>query len=880
MRRRNGRSASGIAIGMTDPFVFLKEALSDRYEVQREIGRGGMARVFLAEEEHPARKVAIKVLDPDIGTLLARQRFLREVKLSSQLTHPHIVPIFSAGEVGDLLYYVMPYIAGESLRNRLAREGRIPAEEALEIAREVAGALGYAHSHEVIHRDIKPENILLSGGHAVVADFGIARALSAAGEATLTQVGFAIGTPTYMSPEQAVASGKVDSRSDIYSLGCVLYEMLVGEPPFTASTAQEIMIRHSLDPVPSLSKVRGAIPEITKRAIMKSLSKRPSDRFATAEEFARELTRSSQAFIAGAPLRRARSRIAVAITLAAVMIGTVGGVVLMSRANDGADLAPNRVVIAGFENQTGDASLDVLGSMAVNWIAQDLASTALVEVVPGSRTPLLSAQATAGGSSAIRSLAEATGAGKIITGTYYLNADAILFQTSITDVIDDRLTPVDPVQGPANMPREVVESLRQAVVGALAQIVDDRLRKWAEASSRPPSFEAYREYVEGMAKFTRLDTPNAIEHLLRAAAYDESFTGPLVFAAFAFATIGQWQQADSLVHVVSASRDQLAPFDRYVLDWVTSFIDGDTRGLLDPIRRAEALAPGSEALILVGMTNSLLNRPRAALDAFEALDQEHGLTHEFFLLWTYITRAYAALGEGRAALRAARRGKDLYPNLLATLDNEMFALARLGRAQAVLQLAPECRNLDPHSTWTPGSVFLNTALHLRASGESEVASQLVDEAIAWYRGQAEQPGAAPTWKFGLGRAFYIGERWDEARVLFEQLAAEAPDSVSYAGYIGAIAARRGAREEADRVTQNLRRMTQPYLFGEHLYWQARIAAILGETERATDLMSRARDEGFGISRLGWWFWVDLESDEDLSLVAHSPSFRELLRPQD
>src|SRR3989475_6203904 len=216
---------------MADVLDALRESLAPHYAIERLIGAGGMARVFLAAEQHPHRRVAIKVIDPELSNRLLRERFIREVDLSSKLSQPHIVPIFAAGEAAGLFYYVMPYVEGESLRHRLQRERKLSLDDALHIARDVADALAFAHGEGIIHRDIKPENILLSGDHAIVADFGIARAISAAGGLTLTGAGQPIGSPGYMSPEQAVGSAQLDARTDVYSLGCVLFEMLAGGPP-------------------------------------------------------------------------------------------------------------------------------------------------------------------------------------------------------------------------------------------------------------------------------------------------------------------------------------------------------------------------------------------------------------------------------------------------------------------------------------------------------------------------------------------------------------------------------------------------------------------------------------------------------------------------
>ncbi len=303
----------------------LRIALADRYALERELGRGGMAVVFLARDPRHDRAVAIKVLRHEIAAALGAERFLREIQIAAKLHHPHILPLYDSGAAGDLLYYVMPYVEGESLRQRLDRETQLPLDDALAITRQVAGALAYAHSHDVVHRDIKPENILLESGEAVVADFGIARAITAASGDKLTQTGFAIGTPLYMSPEQAAGGGAIDGRSDLYSLGCVLYEMLAGHPPFFGGTAQAILARHALDPVPPLRTARGTVSGAVEQALDRALAKSPADRYTTALQFAEALGGSGRSMVppAGGGSRRLRAALGVGLALAALGAGLV-----------------------------------------------------------------------------------------------------------------------------------------------------------------------------------------------------------------------------------------------------------------------------------------------------------------------------------------------------------------------------------------------------------------------------------------------------------------------------------------------------------------------------------------------------------------------------
>jgi serine/threonine-protein kinase len=274
---------------MTEPIARLNAALEGRYRIERQLGQGGMATVYLAEDLKHHRKVALKVLKPELAAVVGAERFLAEIRTTASLQHPHILPLFDSGEADRLLFYVMPHVGGESLRDRLEREHQLPVGEAVRIATNVAEALDYAHSHGVVHRDIKPANILLQAGKPVIADFGIALAVSAGGAGRLTETGLSLGTPHYMSPEQATGDQGVGPATDIWALGCVLYEMLVGEPPYTGSTPQAVLGKIITAVLPSVTGQRKSVPANVDMTIRKALEKMPADRFTSASEFAKAL---------------------------------------------------------------------------------------------------------------------------------------------------------------------------------------------------------------------------------------------------------------------------------------------------------------------------------------------------------------------------------------------------------------------------------------------------------------------------------------------------------------------------------------------------------------------------------------------------------------
>ena len=326
----------------------LAAALADKYRIERELGQGGMATVYLAQDLKHDRQVAIKVLRPELAAVIGAERFLSEIKTTANLQHPHILPLHDSGEADGFLFYVMPYVTGETVRDRITREQQLPVADAVRIASEVASALDYAHRHNVIHRDIKPENILLHDGSALVADFGIALAASKAGGTRMTETGMSLGTPHYMSPEQAMGEREISARSDVYALGCVLYEMLVGEPPFMGPTAQAIIARVMTEEPRTLTGQRKTIPPGVEAAVFTALEKLPADRFGTAAEFAAALanpttTTARTSVQPAAKQQRRRNGLVTGVVGAAAL---VAGLLLGGRSRNVGSVGPNEIVKA------------------------------------------------------------------------------------------------------------------------------------------------------------------------------------------------------------------------------------------------------------------------------------------------------------------------------------------------------------------------------------------------------------------------------------------------------------------------------------------------------------------------------------------------------
>jgi len=550
----------------------LKTALTDRYELLHEIGRGGMAIVYLAHDLRHNARVAIKVLQPELATTMGGPRFLREIQIAARLQHPNILPVLDSGEAAGTSYFVMPFVEGESLGQRLQREARLPVDEAVRLIAEVADGLAYVHKAGFIHRDIKPGNILLSHGHAILADFGVVRALDVSTADRLTDSGLAVGTVAYMSPEQAGAD-TVDGRSDIYSLGCVLYETLAGSTPFTGPSAQAIMARNAIDPVPSIRTVRPSVPPALEAAITRALAKVPQDRFATAAAFRDEILRAAATPATGElprtmeTLRWRRHRWPVLLAALAV----VAALGLWFRTATRLPLDPNRVMVFPFvlpsdwagASTSGEDVATVIGSAmdgagSLRWVD----GWPLLQPAQRDNIRLLSVQEA-------MTIARSQRCAYAITGRLVARGDSVDVFLELYDVGGDSLVARPP--GKSAVAAESWRGGMRAVTDILPRLIPTAVPDVEAAwTARPP--QAVAHFLQGEAAFRRVQLPAALAAFQAAVAADSTFG----LAAMRGAQVATWNHEPSRAQALLtvALQQELTPRDRLFGLGFLAYLDG------------------------------------------------------------------------------------------------------------------------------------------------------------------------------------------------------------------------------------------------------------------------------------------------------------------
>jgi len=860
---------------MPDLLERLRTALADRYTLEREIGRGGMATVFLAEDLKHRRKVAIKVLHPELASTVGTERFLREIEIAARLDHPHVISLLDSGQKDGLLYYVMPFVEGESLRCRLEREPQLPIEEALRIAREVADGLGYAHRHGVIHRDIKPANVMLADGHALIADFGVARAVGGEGQA-LTSTGLAVGTPAYMSPEQA-SGGEVEARSDLYALGCVMYEMLAGLPPLTGPTVQATAAMRLTETATPLPVIRETVPGGLEQVVSRTLAKSPADRFGTAEELVEALERP-ELWAQAKPERRVWKRVgSVAVTLALLAVGIYATQWFSGRRGD-MEVLPQRVAVLSFANRTGDPSLDNLGELAAERITTRLQREDVGEVVPVSA---VTAAVAGDHENAADAVIEATGAGLVITGTFSEAGDSLAFAIRIIDGATGVLGGAFDINvTQAQIRGAGPEEIESRLAGGLLLAFDPDMHQ-AWALSAFPTVEAARLYVEGSDLNRDGSLDEAIARFYASNEQDTTFWLPLFWVVSAYHNKGEIATADSLNRLVGERyRARMSEAQRYLYDGTRAWFERDFDTAIRMQRRLLTLLPDAwNVRQLLSFYCFAANRPREALETMREVE-DNVLEDPGILAWhlNSLAVAYHMLGDFEAELETAR---EMERRGGWTPFQAAYGVARpmaaLGRADGVRMEQIRMESLAD-STAEAGLHMLAVALELRYHGFRDEADVAVQRAVRWFEERPVRVEADTDHQVVFGAALYHAERWEDAERVLTPAFEAFPTDVRALGYLGLLAARRADRESATEYSAELERIGRDSYRNRARTWayRARVAAVLGDRVEAVSSLKRAFDEALFYSPD---HSLDSQYRFDFEGMADYAPYQELLRPK-
>jgi serine/threonine protein kinase/tetratricopeptide (TPR) repeat protein len=878
------------------------------YRIAAPLGAGGMGEVYRARDERLGRDVAIKVLPTEVsGDPDRLARFEREARALAALSHPNILAIFDFGKERlslrgaagpdaipsqEITYAVTELLEGETLRERLRQE-RLPWRKGVEIAAAIADGLAAAHGKGIIHRDLKPDNVFVtSDGRVKILDFGLARlAVSPLAEAQTftspppgTLVGAVLGTVGYMAPEQ-VRGEPADARSDIFALGCVLYEMLSGERAFKRDTAAETMTAILREPAPEVS-VSGiaATPELN-RIVGHSLEKQPAERFQSASDVAfalRSLSTGGTTTVA-VPPRRFPRRALIGAAAAILVIVAVTTLLLWKpwrTEQSPPTLDQDRVVVAVFENRTGDRNLDTLGVMTADVLTQGLSRTGTISVALNPTVGLGAGTlpgpaVTAGAGSPIESLARQTRAGLVVAGAYYLEGQTVRFEPRLVRADGRLLAGLEPVAGPRDAPTKLVETLGQRVLGAVASFLG---RTGDPSVMRAPSWEAYREFERAMELFGS-DFPETARRLQRVVAIEPSWYLPRYLLFLAFVHQSLWAEAAQQVDAATLREADLTPFERLMLRSARAQLAGRYEEVLTTELEMERQAPELHWTILnTGAFGLRTNRPRYAIQQMRRITDSVLFTgNPEMASWPLrsIVWSHHNLGEFEEELEAARRGRQQFPTARTFVVSELRALAALGRLEEVDRLVEEALAAQPPRA-IPGEILLTVALELRAHGHREASLRMVGRAIEMVKALlADQPGKTVA-RQALAERLYTAERWDEAQAVTAELAKEKADDIWVMGMLGTLAARRGDPMTALSIAERLKRLDQPYLFGEHTYWRACIAAQLGEKDDAVPLLRQSVAEG-----LPTWMGLNLalHTDIDLEPLLGYPPYEELLKPK-
>lgn len=809
----------------TETMERLAATLGTRYRVERVLGEGGMATVYLAQEAKHDRPVVLKVLRPEIARWIGAARFLDEIRIVARLSHPHIIPLIDSGESDGLLYYVMPYHEGETLRQRLAR-APLPTGAAITVIRDIALALGHAHQAGFVHRDLKPDNILLVDGHAFLMDFGVAK-LARQSSPTETLEGMAIGTLAYMAPEQAVGH-QVDARADVYAWGLVARETL-GAAADRSAVAP--LIRAALNPEPGGRPADGT-------AILTTLDR----------------------------LTRRQRRLTRLIALVGVAATLIAGSALLwqwRRPVAPLDQATGPLVVTPLRNETGDSTLTVWGRLAGDWLTQGLQQTGRVAVIPWPvALEAAKAESLPQAGNVVTAIATTTGARSVVTGSYYLIGDRIRFQAELTEVPTGTIVATVETE---EVPRDSIDLgirlLRQRLMGLLAVRTDDRLDRPGGTAGRPPTYRAYQLFERGIEAHNRQDYRRAAADLLAAWQEDTTFQQSLAYAGRALWNAGERARVDSLLRSIRSRGLTLSAYDEYQIRYLEHQLAGNGIGALSAIREAAALAPGGRAEYNVALAALSVGRSGEALEVLSRVDPDAGAFRGWAPYWFVFSHALHLQGRYREELDAGRELRRRHPDSRAGWVHLTRALASLGDTTALDSLIVDASALPPDTYWSQGAMLVTAAEELEAHGFASRAPKYYAQAERWLANQLARTPDHRAHRFWLGSARYDQGAWRDAQPYFESLARDFPDDLQFRGLASLVAARLGDSVAAARWLGT----PPPFGRGGFLVYQARHAAIAGDRERAVALWSEAI--GSSINGIAW---IHASSRPDLRPLDDDP----------